>query len=219
MIEACRRSSLPPDRGNRIAALCGVSFALLAVVLATCSGCGSSDAIARPYVNASSAAKQAMQQLDSDGDGSLSELELAAAPYLNETAQRMGLSGPLTLNDLEARFKDYFDSEYVMTGVSCRVLLNGRPLDGAKIALEPPSFLSDSLEPASGATNSSGLARPVQPGKPGMYLGPYLVRITKLVDGQELIPARYNEQTELGIEVAQNAKTVVTDFELNLTAP
>jgi len=41
-------------------------------------------------------------------------------------------------------------------------------------------------------------------GYPGLYLGFYRVRVSKNKGGKELIPAKYNTETELGAEIADD---------------
>ena len=71
--------------------------------------------------------------------------------------------------------------------------------------------MQGSIRPASGLTRGgtanldvSDEDRP-HPNAHGAQHGLYLVRISKKVDGQETIPAKYNEQTTLGCEVAYRA--------------
>ena len=44
---------------------------------------------------------------------------------------------------------------------------------------------------------------------PSIYIGLYRVKISKLSDGHETIPAAYNEKTTLGIEVAEDVPTAL----------
>jgi len=52
----------------------------------------------------------------------------------------------------------------------------------------------------------------------GVGLGLYRVRISKKVDGQETIPARYNTETELGVEVAQDNGNLTGDCFFKLSS-
>jgi hypothetical protein len=97
-----------------------------------------------------------------------------------------------------------------MTIVPCRVTLDGQPLVDATVTLEPETFLGDEMKPAVGATNQSGATSPAIPKEQrpdpklpgGAQLGLYRVRISKIVNGKETIPARYNTETILGQEVS-----------------
>ena len=41
--------------------------------------------------------------------------------------------------------------------------------------------------------------------KPGVHLGLYKVLVSKVIDGKETIPAKFNTATTIGIEVAPTA--------------
>jgi len=66
------------------------------------------------------------------------------------------------------------------------------------------------MKPAYGTTNQFGTVSPIIPKdqRPdpklpgGAQLGLYKVRISKIVNGKETIPPRYNTETILGQEVA-----------------
>jgi hypothetical protein len=97
-----------------------------------------------------------------------------------------------------------------MTGVPVKVTLNGRPLVEATVTLEPEPFLGDEIKAATGLTNAFGTTSPSIPKEErpdptlpgGAHFGIYKVKISKIVDGKETIPARYNTETTLGLEVS-----------------
>ena len=84
--------------------------------------------------------------------------------------------------------------------------------------LVPESFLGDTLQPGEGTTNDRGMAKPVTVGAPaglpGVEFGIYRVRITHPeID----IPARYNLETELGLELSPLERDRdTTEFHLKL---
>ena len=88
--------------------------------------------------------------------------------------------------------------------------LDGQPLSGALITFEPEKFLGDEIKTAFATTNQFGTAAPSIPieQRPdpklpgGANFGLYKVRISKIVNGKETIPARYNTETVLGQEVS-----------------
>jgi hypothetical protein len=100
--------------------------------------------------------------------------------------------------------------EVGMTLLRCRVTLDGEPLSNAKVVFEPEQFLGDEIKAAVGETNGYGDAGPVIPPEQrtdprlpgGAHIGLYKVRISKIVNGKEMIPARYNSETILGQEVS-----------------
>ena len=87
------------------------------------------------------------------------------------------------------------------------VRLDGRPLAGAEVSLVPESFMGDKTETAKGTTNEQGMARmriSTQPEGMGVRPGFYRICVSKLNGGKELLPKRYSEGTELGIEVVSD---------------
>jgi hypothetical protein len=92
-----------------------------------------------------------------------------------------------------------------MSGVTL-ITLDGRPLPEATVTLEPEEFLGPGFTACQGVTDQSGRAsiKGPDPKYPGIYLGLYRVKVTKSVGGRETIPARYNTQTELGLEATDD---------------
>jgi hypothetical protein len=75
------------------------------------------------------------------------------------------------------------------------------------VTLVPESFLGEAIEPARGTTNGKGIARlkiTDQPDGSGVRLGFYRIQVSKLENGKEIVPPRYNSQTEIGIEVSSD---------------
>lgn len=197
-----------------------VSATACLALLVIFQGCGGSpNTIERPSIDAYAAAVKAIEMFDQDGDGLLSMNEIEVAPNLKAAAERMKLNGPLTPEILSTRFQSYFGSAFVMTGVSCRVTLNGRPLSGAEVTFQPPEFFGGQVESATAVTDPNGLARPTQPGQPGLYLGSYTVHISKKENGAEAIPERYNSQSEIGVEVCRDGREITTEFDFALKSP
>jgi len=110
------------------------------------------------------------------------------------------------------------------------ITLNGVPLDGADVEFTPISVRAnaDGLGGSSGFTNTDDAGRfemytasyaGIQPGK-------YRVRINKVFKpeitdpearvpaGQEMVPARYNTQSDLTVKIGEDGNTDLT-FELN----
>ena len=77
-----------------------------------------------------------------------------------------------------------------------------KPLEGATVTYEPEPFLGPSYHSHQGQTASNGAAvlNPECEGYPGIYVGLYRVRVSKVVGGKEIIPMRYNVKTVLGSE-------------------
>jgi hypothetical protein len=168
--------------------------------------------VKQPSINASSAGKLAMEQYDANGDGKVAGDELEKAPSLKAALPRLDTDGDggVSADEVAARVNAWKAMKSGMTIVPCRVTLDGQPLVDAKVTLEPESFLGDEMKPSYGTTNQFGSTSPSIPKEQrpdpklpgGAQLGLYKVRISKIVNGKETIPARYNTQTVLGQEVS-----------------
>ena len=84
---------------------------------------------------------------------------------------------------------------------------------------EPEPFLGDEIKPAQGTTSPYGDGsatiakedRPDPTTPSGMQLGIYKVKISKKVGDKEMVPAKYNENTILGQEVAPNVRAIANN--------
>jgi hypothetical protein len=189
---------------------------ILGVALIACiefTGCSYGPArINQPGIDASSAGSEAMTQYDKNGDGVVAGPELDAAPALKAALPRLDTNGDkgVSADEVAARVAAWKEMESAMTTVRCHVTLDGQPLADAEVVFEPEAFLGDNIKPATAKTNQLGDASPrvapehlPDPSLPsGAHFGLYIVRISKKVNGKELIPARYNTNTVLGQEVS-----------------
>jgi hypothetical protein len=158
-----------------------------------------------PKVDASAAVEQIMAEYDANRDGFLDAQELARVPSLGRCLARWDKNGDgkLSKAEMEEGLAAFLDSGIGLSTVSCKVTLNERPLEGASVVFEPEPFLKGVVKPAKGTTDAKGRARMQVEGVsiPGCQLGLYRVRISKTDMGQEVVPARYNAQTQLGTAV------------------
>lgn len=183
--------------------------------LAAVVGCSNSPpAIDPPDIEPASIAAAAISQYDANGDQIIDESELANAPSLSFSADRIDVNadGQMTSEEIE----QFVETHWVESGsglirLKCRVMMNGQPVDGATVVFEPEQFMGGAIVPASGVTQG-GTARidVADEDRPdsnahGAQNGLYLVRISYKQGGQELIPAKYNTETTLGCEVAKRA--------------
>jgi hypothetical protein len=189
-------------------------------------GCSSRPAaISPPDIDPEALAAAAVKQYDSNGDATIDGKELESAPSLRFSLDRIDTNGDKRIVSEEiARFaqKHWVDSPVGIVRVQCVVNLKGRPLDGAIVTLEPEDFMQGVVNPASGVTRGGTAAidlsdenRP-HPNAHGAQAGLYLVRISKIVNGKETIPGKYNEQTVLGCEVARRASYMPGPVVFNL---
>ncbi len=186
---------------------------ILALALASIASCHyGPPAVKQPSINASRAGELAMEEYDKNNDGKVAGDELDNAPALKAAQPRLDTNGDgaVSAEEVTARVNAWKAMQTGMTVAACHVTMNGQPLAGAKVTLEPEAFLGDEIKAAFGTTDQFGGTSlsipkdqrpdPKLPG--GAHFGLYKVRISKIVNGQETIPARYNTDTILGQEVS-----------------
>lgn len=170
------------------------------------AGCGGS--VKAPGVDPATAADKAIELLDKDNNGQLSPVELAGAPGLLSGLAVFDTSGDkqLSREELVAGLTDMFQHGAGLQAFSCRVLLDGRPLNGAHVRLVPEAYLGDAVKVADGDTDSSGtaaisIAESEMPAKlkgvKAIQPGIYSVEVTH--PSAKILP-KYNTQTTLGYD-------------------
>ena len=191
-----------------------IRCALLVMGLMTLSGgcqCLGPRRIYPPRINPNAAA-DAIAMFDKNGDGKLSGGELDRCPGLKAALARLdpAKTGAVTADMIAARIAAWRASKIGRMQMQCYVLHRGRPLPGAEVRFVPEKFLGTEIKTATGVTNVGGLAMisapQTQPGDPpGVPPGFYRVEITK---SGVPIPAKYNTDTVLGAEVANDAMEI-----------
>jgi hypothetical protein len=146
-----------------------------------------------------------MKLYDINLDGYLDSKELEKSPGLKAALAHIDKNrdGKISKQEIADRIKSWADSRAGRVPFHVRAAHNGKPLVGALVVLVPESFLGDTLKSGSGTTSDTGTAvistsNDVNHSVHGMSPGFYRVEITK--DG-EPIPATYNRETTLGVEV------------------
>jgi hypothetical protein len=194
-------------------------FLLTALTVAPFSACNFGPAaIKQPSIDPSSAGKLAMEMYDKNGDGVVSGDELNHAPALKAALGNLDKNGDkgVSADEVAARVEAWKVMKAGLTSVRCKVVMDGEPLGGATVTFDPEPFLGDQVKPATGVTGMTGETMPTikpedrhSPKDPGgVQFGLYKVRISKMVNGKESIPARYNTDTTLGQEVAYDDPSI-----------
>ncbi|NLE36551.1 MAG: DUF4198 domain-containing protein [Pirellulaceae bacterium] len=186
---------------------------ILAAAALTTQGCSRSPSRVRPpSIDAVAAGAAAMDQYDTNRDGKVDSTELAKGPGLNAALANLDRNNDnaVSADEVSERIRDWQESRIGQTSVMTTVTFRGRPLAGATVVFEPEAFLGPYVLPAVGTTNEDGVATMKTEGTdaPGVAPGLYLVRITK--DGTDL-PAKYNVETVLGVEVAHDSDYAQND--------
>ncbi len=162
-----------------------------------------------PSVDPSEAAEFAIEHYDVDHSGAIDAAEMASCPPLvvARASYDVDSDGQLSADEIEGRLTRLYGPGAAMTGVDCAVAVGGRSLHGATVKFRPVEMLGESVKPAQGLTDESGLARIALEeealpddlkGAALMQPGLYHVEITH---PKVALPARYNTATELGFEV------------------
>jgi hypothetical protein len=167
------------------------------------------DRIYPPSINASASGARAIEMYDTNKDGKLSGDELDKCPGLKAALSKVdpGKEG-VTAERITARIKEWQKSRLGRMSLSCTVTRNGKGFGGADVKFIPEKFLGldDPKWIGSGKTDQNGMVMLSVPTSgqredpPGVPPGFYRVEIT--APG---VPAKYNTETTLGQEVANDA--------------
>jgi hypothetical protein len=192
---------------------CGSVVVMCAALLAGWGCSGAPVRIEAPPIDAAAAGEEAMKQYDTNKDGKIAGAELDKAPALKAALKQIDTAGDgtITAEKITARIQKWQDSKVGRMNVTRRVSRKkgntDEPLEGVTVTFEPEKFLGSNMPTCTGVTDKRGsvqiLERKVEPGEDqAPFLVPpgfYLVRITG-----PGIPPKYNTQTTLGAEVAQD---------------
>jgi hypothetical protein len=187
---------------------------LLGTTMILVAGCsGKPGRVKPPDVDAAAAAASAVEQFDQNGDKSLATDELAACASLAYALPRYDTdrNNALSQNEIEAGIARWKEAGMGARSISFRVKLGDRALEGAQVKLIPEPFLDEAVLPAIGEAGRGGngfLGMPLEnrprnaPNLPLVQPGLYRVEITHPT---QQIPAKYNSNTTLGLEVARDS--------------
>jgi len=184
-------------------------------------GCwgGGPSRVKAPSIDAAAAASGALKKYDANGDGKISGTELDKAASLKSSLSVLDTNGDKAISEdeIKARIDSWLESQLGRMGLIVVVTRRGKPLEGAKVTLVPEEFLGGAVPKATGTTDEGGGASLTAvgaaiEGAEGVAPGFYRVEITK---GSE-IPARYNTETTLGVEVAMDAPGIQEGIRFDL---
>lgn len=196
--------------------------ALGASLLAALAGCSSGPGrVTQANISASGAASAAMTEYDKDGDGFIAGAELDAAASLKAAMATLDLDkdGKVSADEIQKRIEAWQATGVGVTQVSVRVTMDGKPLPGATVTLEPEAFLGDGVKTATGVTNAFGVTepsiakadRPNPDWPPGLQYGFFKIRVTNPAGGAAL-PSKYNTDTTLGHQIARDDPQVMSQM-------
>lgn len=186
------------------------AWSAVALVLAGCSG-GAIDRGAAATLDPEASARQALDEYDANKDSFLDAGELERCPALKSCLPQLDKDGDqrLSAREIADRLAYYHADRLGRMAFGVEVSLDGSPLAGATVTFVPEKFLGSGYKPAAGVTGKNGVVDLQVEGEtaPGIPCGLYRVTVSKKdAKGKELVPARYNEQTTLGQEVAPDLR-------------
>ena len=195
----------------------------LGILLGACALTGCSrypTAPDRPALDPSEASSLALEAYDANGDGRIDQQEAEQSPGMRDAFSRIDKNGDgaLDAGEIADRISYYKTAASIIVPGGVEVRLGGRPLAGATVTFEPEAFLGSAFESCSGVTDEMGTASLEGPDAdfPGIYLGMYRVKITRQANGKEMVPAKYNKETTLGYEAADDIPFVSTGISFQL---
>jgi hypothetical protein len=170
-----------------------------------------------------SAGEQALALYDADKDGSIAGEELDNCPGLKQGLRQLDGNRDQALSgeEIAARLRQYQEDRLGVVGFIGHVTLDGRPLVGAEVTLVPEEFLGSDHKPAKATTDPGGDFRLKTAGinSIGAQPGIYRIQISKKdASGKESIPARYNSETTLGVELGNGSSVTNSGLELRLSS-
>ena len=154
-------------------------------------------------IDAEAAAAQALVRFDTNADGQLDSTELASTPGLRACLPSIDTddSGTVSGPEIEGRLQQYLELGPHLEPFVCYVYHRGQPLAGGTVRLVPEPFLSAALSPATGEIGDNGfcVVQISADELPIVHSGMYRVEIRAAAAP---IAAKYNDQSELGVEIA-----------------
>lgn len=181
-------------------------LAVSALCFASClAGCTGSARVEAPEFDAEGIASGAMAAYDSDSDGELSKSECKTSPFALDRWDADS-DGAITEDEIQSRIEKYIEKGLGMLDVTCRVTLNGRPLENANVEFVPEEYMGGAIKAAEATTDIDGLGTPAvpeivaeDPVLTGLQPGLYRIRVTH---SEIKLAARYNEASTLTFDAS-----------------
>ena len=189
----------------------------LAALLVACSRMP--PAPTKPKFDADAAGAQAIELYDKNGDALLDAGELKLVPGIAEGMARVDTDadGRVSAAEIAKRVEHWSNSKTRINRIAARVLVDQRAVPGLEVNFEPEPFLAQWITAGRGKTDDLGVIEPLgATSHPGMNLGYYKIKVSRVINGKETLPARYNERTELGAEITDDRNDASHMIELRL---
>jgi hypothetical protein len=199
-----------------------IAFLFVALTLITVPSCRYGPApVNQPAIDPGSSGDLAMEMYDTNGDGKVAGDELEKAPGLKAALARLDTNADkaVTSDEVSERVEVWQRGGLGLMSFAYKVTMDGNPLHGATVTFEPEAFLGEEIQAGVGTTSVYGDGgatipkenRPTPQSPPGMHLGLYKVKISKMANGKEMVPPKYNTETILGQEVAMDVPEIANN--------
>lgn len=182
-----------------------IAYSMMLGLASLMLGCGGGPpAPVIPKINASASANAAMDEYDTNKDGFIDQAELKKAPSLKEAEKMIdsNADGKLSLEEIEQRLNKYSAQGMALISFSCSIAIDGANKTDIEVEMVPEKFMLDAIKAAKGKSDANGMVRFKQDGQDfeGVQPGFYKIKVNK--DGSLSLPARFNENTIFGKEIA-----------------
>jgi hypothetical protein len=163
--------------------------------------------VALPSYDPDGMARKAMADYDKNNDGKIDSDELASSPALKGALKQVDTDkdGSVSAEEIATRLRLFQSSAIGVRSIGGKVLRDGHGVGGVNVTLVPEPFMGDAIKPASGVSGPDGSVGFQTPGAPAPGVNPGFFRIEaskKDAAGTETLPARFNSNTTLGVEVS-----------------
>ena len=173
-----------------------------------------------PAIEVAAAAKGALAEFDSDSNGSVAKEE--ACMGIKSQWERYDTNGDNVVSEDEfaSRFDKWTSGDTGMMNLRVQLNYRNQPLTDALITMTPYEFLGENMLASEGETDAYGYAFMAVPKDKlpksqqtnfGMQVGLYKVEITHPA---RKIPAKYNDETELSVDLSPNEANTGVRFNL-----
>jgi hypothetical protein len=172
-------------------------------------------------VDPEGAAAAAIAQYDANNDSVIASAELDKCPALKAALPRIDTDkdGRISATEIAARVRKYESDRVGLVPVTVTVSMDRKPLGGAVVTLQPEEFLGSDVKPAQCTTNDGGFGvfETEGAGAPGVQCSLFRVIVSKKdPSGKEIVPARYNQESTLGVETGYDSPTIRNSLDLEL---
>ena len=182
-----------------------VEFSLILSLAILVLGCGGGPpAPVVPKIDPAASATAAMDEYDTNKDGFIDQAELKSAPSLKDAEKVIDSNsdGKLSRDEIEQRLNKYSAQGMALMSFSCSVTMNGAKKAEIEVEMVPEKFMLGSIKMGKGKTDSNGMVRFKQEEQEFEGVAPGFYKIKLIKDGSLSLPARFNENTAIGKEIA-----------------